>query len=797
MGRLVSSKLTDFLLNLVTAALVAAATSGFLHAWSIFEEGQSFFETDREVYTVFIEESSGQTRALTRGQYDAIQKHEHADLSAVVRISNQVKLNDALTEVQFGFVLDDFFASFKPRLSEGRLPVDAEFEARDWLPAMLSSKFDYEKHLDAANPISEQRIRIDNRSANIIGVIGDSEETSGILPPIDIWLPANSLAGVLSGDFSKASESEKVFWGIPSRTSVLALDSHGISAAQWKKWASSLLSQKGLLHDGQRLEIVSGIPDVPGMAAQRGARVRVLVGVFAVLLMVVFVARAVRGGGLGISERYAVGMRLVLGARTSHLLTSVLRFMLVDFLIILALAWMVQKVLQSLPLEDAFGLDLSQRHAASLYIFAVLAALSVLASGLVRCFSWHPGWLRNMVPIVQSERDPRFGAIVRRLFMGVQIGLVFAVVATGILLVTDTSRRWNAGIGLDTSGVWLSRITASNESDQLWFLRNLHSRQIRGEDLGEMMRDVLNEAGVDARLGIVTNIPFLDFMPVAEASLDGVDLPVAVTGVEPEFFEVFNLHANKVDLDRFVSPDSAVMDRRLTETKSSPVLRVKTGASALSRYSERVVVGTVPRIYRAEGVAPAETNVLVPLNSVVQSRLYVLVRSDTPATAIRSIVSGALRQVNPRVSIEPFQRLDDLIEQRQSLWRKASMFALLALALAVTASLVVVVSSAHQQAYWNQRNYALRAAIGAPFRALASLAIRELVLIFIIGFVISGCILSLNIKSFAAIVPVDVSSTWYWSLLGQVALTVILAAVYSKVVIESVYGNLSNSLREL
>lgn len=417
----------------------------------------------------------------------------------------------------------------------------------------------------------------------------------------------------------------------------------------------------------------------------------------------------------------------------------------------LLLAWLELRALgaagSTVLLPDIANAPIDARVVA--FVFGTILAASLLAGVIPAILSTRRDLAESLKPAGRSGDGS--GTKRLRIALGAaQVALAFAVIVASGLLYRSFSTLANAPLGIQTHGVYFTRVSMQGfrfhrQGSRQAFLRHAIAR------IGAL-------PGVES-VGAARPNPYLydgpegDTFELPGQTYAAGTLPHAIlTQITPAYFDTLGVRMisgrSFLQTDAAGSRPVAIIDAHLARRYfgarnpiGAQVLApvVNRANPALETYAPVTVVGVVsdirpfgeqdePRLYVPQAQSPSEF-------------AQIFIRMRTPDPQLRSHVAAAVAAANPTVALDQFgslqDRIDEIVAPEKSTADVAAIVACIALLLALAGIYAIVVYSAHQQ----RHEFGIRMALGAERRDIVRVVLRTALAIAASG-IVGGIVLA-------------------------------------------------------
>jgi len=664
-----------------------------------------------------------------------------ADVSRMEWTSLNLRIGAEAVRVQAEIVSPGYFPLLRASAALGRtfLPEEDSVPDRDAV-AILSASL-WRDRFGSDPAVLQRTISLNERPFTVIGVMPD--RFAGLSFDADVWVPSMMVS---------------------------LTNSPGIVQDRGSRWLAAV----GRLNDGitmaraqEDLDRVAAILEQqhPATNRQRGVQLasvhqwllggtgRLLVALFTAVLLFLIVACANVASlqlARAASRRRELAVRLALGASRAH----VLRQLLTESFVLSLTAGLLGAIVAAWGLSAAIALmpaGALPRHvqpsvdpralAFTIVVSVVVGALVALVPGFASLRSDLTGAIKEGARLA----GPGLGSIRRpstqQALIVAEIALAMTLLAAAGLMVRGLQRQMEVPLGFEPNGVTVASLQLPparyTPAQRQAFVERLSERLLAVP----RVRSAAIGTGAPFAGGVSAGRLLPDVAPAADAALRYYRHIVS-----PQFFATMGVAAIEgrvfTDRDRADAPLVAIVNqaaaRRIWGAGSAVGRHVRTGGPSGPAIE---IVGVVPDVRFRDltsdlTAARAEPDVYFPYAQRPDPDLVIAVRSADGAPVPLAPLQAAVAELDAGLPVYGIQRLEDAVARRTSTARFGSALltvfsggALLLAAIGLYGLIAYVVGL-------SQREIAIRLALGADGRGVATLIVRNAMTLVAFGVVI-------------------------------------------------------------
>lgn len=640
-----------------------------------------------------------------------------ASLALFSTTSASLSSHAETTAVTTAVVSGRFFDMLGVRPVLGRMLSPAD----DHAPAVVISERLWRQHLGAASAAIGQALTLNDQAVTVLGVAPDDFRFPS--PDVDVWVPI--------GHARTTAPPQWTMRGFRGFSIVGRLGGHTTLAGasdEVRRIASELA------REFPRFNRDTGVTVAPLQTTRTGAvRTVMLVLLAAVSLLLVAIGANVSNMlvAKGISQRRDVALRLALGAGRRDIALEAAAYAAciaaAGGAMGLALASIAVRVLRVLP--PAGGPSFSDvRLDAPVFVVAAVALTLTMsvASALPAIVAWRtpPGGILRESRGGDDRRTRR-----------VHLALVVVQIATSVTLLIGTAL-------LARSLATLLRVETGVTADALYTARvdmagaSFGSAPRQTQFLSRMLDRLSRVPGVDS-VAVISSLPpsgsqmRTSIAPAATAS-DSRDVQAEIVAASPQTFATLGIPVRQgrgfSDGDGANAPRVVVLSetaaRRLFPGRDPIDQPLPLGAVSGGTGVPTVigVVGDVRYIGLAslEGGAVYLSFAQRPFRST-----YVALRTRMPREALAATLGRALFEVDPGVALGPVRSWEDVVADATAQPRLRLLALGLLSGLALTVATMGLYAVMAHAVSLRQREFAVRAALGARRGQIVSMVVAQ------------------------------------------------------------------------
>jgi putative ABC transport system permease protein len=362
---------------------------------------------------------------------------------------------------------------------------------------------------------------------------------------------------------------------------------------------------------------------------------------------------------------------------------------------------------------------------------------------------------------------------VRQVLAITQLGLAIALLSTAALMVESFNALQARDPGIDTEKLLVSGVSLPASR----YPTPAHWREFQES----LLRSLEEAPGIES-VGTVNFPPFgypgerIAFSLEGRPLLPDAEIPTALYGnASPEYFRTLGLEVLSgrgiVSEDRDGGVPVTVINAALAQRyfpDESPL-----GRRIVIRETSREIVGVVSDFHNVGLRDPPIPHVFVPFAQDPWPTLGIVLRSQSDPSALAPAVRTALRQLDAALPFPGFfamaQRIENQIWTARFVQRVMLLMGVVALLLAALGVYAVISYSTAQRS----QEFAIRAALGAEPRGMATLVLRQASMLALGGTLLAFGITSLLRPLLAGLLYNGKS----WDPLVFVGIAIALAAV--------------------
>jgi putative ABC transport system permease protein len=565
-----------------------------------------------------------------------------------------------------------------------------------------------------------KKIWLDDQSVEVVGVLPERFQVLGL--EASAWRPlSENPVGAARDDHS---------WRVIGRLR------DGVSFERADDEANRIIASFSVgRHIGHGGRIVSPLEDVTG---KYKLPLYVLIAASALLLLAACISVAAMLLGLGMDREGELAVRAALGASrgrvVSQLLTEGLLFGVLGGALGIALAIVLQRFLLQLAPAELPRLAEAGVNLRVLF-FAVLASV---ASALV--FTVVPALTLSRANLSAAAVTVR---VTRRAHGRLQQGLVVAEVALATVLLvsagllTRTMQQLNAvDPGFDPDGVITVSIAPAGE--RFDFRRPGYETRV-GEYHARLQEQLAAIPGVEA-VALATTMPYTggrasnDVEPEGYTPAPGEVVDAERRFVSSNYFHVLRMRATEGRF--FTAAEDQPGAQPVVVINERMARRFWTGQSAVGKYlgifeKRHLIIGVVQDTRERDLRGEQSLNFYVP--AARQKNGSFALRTELSIHRLGPVIREKLWSVDPGLPITSIASMRDLMGESVSAQRYRMRLMLAFSILATLFAIIGVYGVLSRAAARREREMGIRAAVGALYRDLALLMLKQGVVLVVAG----------------------------------------------------------------